>query len=232
MPHPHPARPSWIASILGSSVVLLALCAGAGAATLEVSFDATVSSVFGDLDGPVVVGSTVSGTVVLDDAVVGTYTAAGNPTFQRDEMRYVDAIVSTSLEVDGQPVSGVGGDLLLLDAKESLAGEDNYEIQAVLDTGTLGSASPISITLTGEYGFETFTLSGTDPLPGPPPFDAGRFNPFTLQSASGGSAFGQLDALAAAAPPPAVPFLSPFGALGLVSILVASGAIRTIQRSR
>ena len=142
------------------------------------------------------------------------------------------AIVSTSLEIDGQPVSGSGGDLLLLDAKESLAGDDNYEIQAVLDTGTLGSASPIAITLTGEYGFEAFTLSGSEVLSGPPPFDAGGFNPFTLESASGGSAFGQLDALEASSPPAPVPFLSPVGTLGLVSILAASGAIRRTRRSR
>lgn len=212
-----------------AAVAFLFTAGAAGAGTVEVSVSGTISSAFGDLSGPVGAGSVFSGTVVLDDAVVGVFTDNGNPTFVRNEMLYTGAVLSTDLSVDGQPVSGTGGDLVLLDAVEALAGEDNYEIRSLLDTGSLGGATPAQIILTGEYDFETFSLSGSEPLAGPPAFDPTRFNPFTLESDTGGSAFGQLDALDGPSGSTAVPALPPLAG-GLVALGLAAGGRLVLGR--
>lgn len=211
----------------------LALSSSAAAGTVEVSFTATVSSTTGDLAGPLGAGSTISGTFLLDDSVVGSFTPSGNPTFVRSEMLYTGAVSSSQLSVGGSPVSGAGGNVVLLDAIEALAGEDNYEIRAVVDTGSIGGATPATFVFVPEYDFSTFSVTSGDPLFPPPPFDAGRFNPFTLTSASGGTAFGQIDDLevvgGSATPIPLLP-LPGLAVLG--GLLAGAGGLATRRDRR
>jgi hypothetical protein len=221
-------------SILGGSAALLSLLlasvasvAAAGTITLTVS--ATLSPSSGDLNGNLTPGASVTGTIELDDTVVGVFTPSGNPTFVRSEMLYAGAIVSSSLVIDGNPVSGSGGDIRILDAATGqLAGEDNYEINAVLDTGTVGTAAPVSIQIIPEYGDSALSLSGSDPLFAPPPFDAGRFNPVTLTSDTGGTAFGQMDGLSSSggSGTPTVPTSSGWLLLLLTTALAGVATLR------
>jgi len=197
----------------------------AAADTFEIQFTATVSSAFGDLSGPLAGGDTITGTFVVDDSVSGTFSPSGNPTFVRDEMLYPGAVVSTSLEVNGFAVSGSGGNIVLLDANEPLAGEDNYEVRGVVDTGTIGGATPESLVFVPEYDSTTFEVESGTVLFAPPPFDAGRFNPFTLSSASGGSAFGQIDGFTVVTAPEPVPALSPVASSLLATALATLGAV-------
>jgi len=65
-----------------------------------------------------------------------------------------------------------------------------------------------------------------------PPYDDTRYNPVTLTSAGGGTAFGQLDSLTASGGGggnPAVPALSVPG-LVVLSALLAGGGMRRVER--
>jgi len=214
-------------------VCLLAIAAtvSAEAGTVEIQFTATVSSAFGDLAGPLAAGSTITGTIVLDDSVAGAFTPSGNPTFVRDEMLYTGAVVSTTLDAGGFAVSGAGGNVLLLDADDPLAGEDNYEVRSVVDSGTIGGAVPESLVFTPEYDSTTFDVDSGTALFAPPPFDPGRFNPFTLNSLSGGSAFGQIDDFTVAGDAAPIPALPPLATALLGTALAGVGALR-VARSR
>ena len=215
--------------VLGCATAALFLASGsASAGTIVVTVDGTFGNVFGDFVGNISTGASLTGTVTLDDTVVGTYTPSPNPTFVRAEMLYSGAIVSTSLEIDGNPVSGVGGDLRIRDAATGgLAGDDKYELLVLLDTGTVGSATPVEIDLNGAYGDAAITLSGTDPLVAPPPFDPGSASNFWLRSAGGSDAFGDIDDLAAPTTPN-VPLASPLG-LGLLAAGLFAAARRSMR---
>ncbi len=81
--------------------LMLALIAGPVAAgTITITVDATLSGGFGDLSPALGAGSTVSGTIELDDTVVGVFTPRPN-AFVRDVMLYPGAIVSSSLTIGG-----------------------------------------------------------------------------------------------------------------------------------
>ena len=56
------------------------------------------------------------------------------------------------------------------------------ELLVVLDTGTVGTATPVSIELNGAYGDSAITLTGTDPLFAPPPFDGTKVSNLMLES--------------------------------------------------
>ena len=192
------------------------------AGTIVVTMSATVSNTSGDLTGPVSNGDTISGTFELDDSVVGVFTPSPNPMFDRSEMLYTGAVISSTVLVNGNPVSGLGGDVKLLDATDMFAGEDNYEISAVVDTGSIGGATPATLVFVAELDYTTFTISSGDPL-FPPPFDATRFNPITLTSSTGGTAFGQIDTLSASGAP-SVPLASPIVGLAIVLLLAVVGS--------
>lgn len=220
------------AGLIGSAS-LLALCATpalAHAGTLIVTFTGTVSVAFGDL-GTLSGGETITGTIELDDTVVGTFTPV--TVFTRAEMLYTDAVLGMSLVVDGNPVSGTGGDLEVLDSDGPLNGDDSYEATGVIDTGTVGGAVPVSFFFNSAYDDPVFTLTPTTPLFAPPPIDPASANQFLLTSATGGSAFGQIDSFSVGgAPSVPVPGVTPVG-FGLTAAALASiGALRARVRSR
>lgn len=215
-------------------VGLLALVAAPGTAsagTIVVTVTAPVSSVFGDLTTALAPGSTISGTVELDDSVVGSFTPSGNPTFERSQMLYSGAVRSADLVAGGFAISGTGGNVVLLDASDPLAGEDNFEIIAVLDTGSIGGASPQSIVLTAEYADTEFTLASDTQLFAPS-FDPARFNPFTLTSSTGGTAFGQIESLTATISA-AVPLGSPavWSLMAAAAVCAGTTALRRLPRT-
>lgn len=213
-----------------TAFALLIASAPAVAANLVVSVSGEFDNVFGDFVGNITPGASLTGTVTLDDTVVGTFTPSPNPTFVRAEMLYTGAIVSTSLSIDGSPVSGVGGDLRIRDAATGgLAGDDKYELLVVLNTGTLGTATPVAIELNGAYGDAAISLTGTDPLFAPPPFDPGKVSNFMLTSSGGSQAFGDLDDLAGPGAPAPVPLSSPW-VLGLLAVAMTAYGARTLAR--
>lgn len=213
-------------SMLGAVACAAAMLPGlpAAAGTIVVTVSGTISNTSGDFAGQATIGGAVTATVELDDTVAGVFTPSSNPTFVRSEMLYSGAISSSTVTIDGNVVSGSGGDIRLLDAATgSLAGEDNYEINALLDTGSVGTGTPASVSFVGEYGDATLTVGASDPLAAPPAFDAGRFNPYTVTSTTGGTIFGQLSALSGSVAG-TVPLAAPAIAVGLALALVVVGA--------
>ena len=208
-------RADSLRSSLLTLITVLACCAApvlAQADTIVVTFSGTVSSAFGDLGGVLSGGETITGTIELDDTTVGTFTPG--TTFLRAEMFYAGAILSTALLVDGSPVSGTGGDLEVFDSDGPLNGDDSYEATGIVDTGTVAGVVPESFFFNSAYDDTVFTLGAGTPLFAPPPIDPASANQFLLSSASGGSAFGQIDSFSVVGAPPSVPVLSPLG-LGL-----------------
>jgi hypothetical protein len=221
---PHPAC-SLILSLL-----LTLVASHSQAAAFTVTFSATVTNTSGDLTGPVSNGDTISGSFEIDDGIAGTFTASANPMFVRSEMLYTGAVANSTILVNGNPVSGTGGNVLLLDSTDMFAGEDNYEIRAIVDMGSIGGATPATLVVTPELDYTTFTIADGDPL-FPPPFDETRFNPVTLTSATGGTAFAQIDTLETSSVESSsqLPAASSIGLLVFSALLMASGA-RSIRR--
>ena len=156
--HSHPLPLSRPAFSHGPAMRLLVNCfaaalmslgaASSALADIEIQFTSTVSSAFGDVGAFLSGGETVTGTILLDDSVAGVFTPSPNPQFVRSEMLYSGAVISTSLVVDGYPVSGTGGDVEILDAAAgSLAGDDNYEANATVDTGIVGDVEGVPLSI-------------------------------------------------------------------------------------
>lgn len=234
MPAPHPSRPDrraprsdrpWGRLRMALAVLWLSsLPAQALAGTITITFSGTISSAFGDLGGPLAAGESVTGTIELDDTVVGVFTPG--TVFLRAEMLYSGAILSTSLVVDGNPISGTNGNLEVFDSDGPLNGDDSYEATGLVDSGTVAGVVPASFFFNSAYDDPTYTLTPTTPLFGPPPIDPASANQFMLESASGGSAFGSIDDFTVSGAAP-VPLLSPLGVGALVAAMAGLGYART-----
>lgn len=223
-------RPRALAS---TALLCLALCltlapATARAGTIVVTFSATVSVAFGDLGAVLSGGETVTGTIELDDSVVGVFTPGS--VFLRGEMLYTGAVLSMTLLVDGNPISGMGGDVELFDSDGPLNGDDSYEVTGVVDTGTVAGVVPASFRFTPAYDDPAFTFSAGTPLFPPPPIDPAKANRILLTSDSGDTAFGNLDSFTVVGAQ-TVPVFSPIGLALATAALVGIG-FRRSARSR
>lgn len=166
-----------LALILGISPIT------ALAGTIVVTMSTAESNTSVDLTGPVSNGDTISETFEIDESVVGVFTPSPTPTFARSEMLYSGAVLSSTVLVNRNPVSGVGGDVRLLDATDMFAGEGNYEIQGFVYTGTIGAATPATVIFIPELDYTSFTVANGDSLFAPP-FGRTRLNPIPLESST------------------------------------------------
>ena len=224
-------RPDCLRTSLLIAAAALSLCATpvlAQAGTITISFSGTVTSAFGDLGGVLSVGDTVSGTIELDDTIVGAFTPG--TVFLRAEMLYSGAVLSSTLLVNGSPVSGVGGDVTLFDSDGLLNGDDVYEASGVVDVGTVAGIPLATFDFRPAYDDPAFTLTAGTPLFAPPPIDPASANRIQLDSVSGGTASCDLDSFSVAAGPPSVPVLTPLG-LGLALAALTGLVVRSARRS-
>ncbi len=203
-------------------VAILWLCLAPGlaqAGTIVITFSGTVENASGVWGAVLSGGETITGTVELDDTVVGAFTPG--TVFLRAEMLYTGAVTSMSLVVDGNPISGTGGDVELFDSDGPFNGDDSYEATGVLDTGTVGGVVPTSFFWNSAYDDPVFTFGAGSPLFPPPPIDPGSTNQFTLSAGAStvDRVSGRIDTFTASTPAP-VPLLSPVG-LGLLTGAVA-----------
>ncbi len=186
-----------------------------------IDFTGTVQAATLDLGGVLVGGESISGTLIIEDGVSGTFTPSPNPTFVRAEMLYVDAATSLTLTVDGSVVSGTGGDVELFDSTGALSGDDSYEVTSNLTTGTVAGVPVQSLFWNSAYPQTGFSLTSGTTLFAPPAFDGMKFNQFTLTGVgpNGGIAFGSIDGFTVQGSS-AVPSASP-GVLGLLAVALS-----------
>lgn len=207
-------------------VLLVALLAApaARAGTIVITFTATITASFGNLAAELAVGDPVTGTIELDDTVVGVFTPG--TVFQRAEMLYTGAVTSLVLDADGNPISGTGGDVLIKDSDGPLNGDDRYETHPVPTTGTIGGVAATTFFFSPAYDNPEYTLSAGLPLFAPPPLDPAKANQISFNGLSAaGSAFGRIDTMTTSGGTP-VPALPPVvWALGACA-LAAGGALR------
>ena len=219
------------------AVVLLGCLLSASTASagdIEIQFTGTVQNAFGAYGGVLAGGETITGTLVVDDAVAGVYTPSPNPQFQRSEMLYSGAVTSISLSVDGYAVSGTGGDVELLDAAVgSFAGDDTWEADAVLDTGTVGGVAVSNIFWNAAYPTDGFSLSPGDPLFAPPPMVTNFFYQITIYESGFGSdsIYAFIDDFQIVGGPSPVPATGGLSQLGLMGSLVAA-TVASLHRRR
>lgn len=227
-----PLTPLAILAIISMSLFVLGLSAtSVYAAQVTVSFTATVITTTGDLSGPVATNDVLTGTITYESTTTGVFTPSPNPMFVRSEMFYSGAIVSTQFTLNGNPISGTGGDTQIFDATQMFAGEDSYEITSTLTSGSLGAATPVSFFFNPSFDFGTYTLMSGDPLPDPLPVAQSTFLQFNITSATGGTAYGSIDTYQVMTAAPPVPALGTWG-LGLLVTLLIVGAVRGQDRIR
>jgi hypothetical protein len=197
----------------------------ASAGDIEIQFTATVQNAFGDFGTVLSGGETITGTLVVDDSVAGVFTPAGNPQFQRSEMLYSGAVTSISLSVDGHVLSGTGGDVELLDAEVgSFAGDDTWEADATLGTGSVGGFPAESVLWNVAYPPDGFALAPGDPLIAPPPMVTNWFYQITIYPPGGSfdTIYAFIDDFEVVGGPSPVPALGMMSRIGLMASLVTA----------
>lgn len=226
---------TWFAAVATVCLASLMLATSARA-DIEIQWTGHLTNAFGDYASELVGDELVSGTLILDETIVGTFTPSPNPQFLRSEMLYSGAVISMNVVIDGVAnVSGVGGDVLLLDAAAgSLAGDDSYESTSVL-SGAIGTVAAEEMFWNAAYPTTGFTVGSTDPLVGPPALDLGSVNQFAIRKAPGdflNTISGRIDTFTVTGGGgPAVPVAGALGSLALAVGLAVTG-LRGLRRER
>jgi len=221
-----------------AAAVLILASLHAGVALCEeviINFTGTVSVPSGNLNGPILAGHTVAGTLTYESTTAGVYTPSPNPMFARAEMLYTGAMVSANFTHQGvNGVSGTGGDVFIYDSLDAMfGGDDSWEGTATMTTGSIGGVAIASIWVNPNTGATAWTLSPGDDVPTPVDESESAFNQFQINSVGGGSAYGSIDSyevIGGGGGEP-VPLLNAVGVLGLIGALGGFGGL-AVKRSR
>lgn len=207
--------------VLGLSL-LTVFAIPVNAAPVTFSFTAEVSRFEAGLSGALSIGDTVIGTYTFDSAVVGTTTLFGDPPFSEQDV-FENVLISTSLEVNGNALSGGSGGFINYNYGYGSA-YDFYNVTADLDSGSLAGFAPYRLGVLADYDnadFSSVSSSVGAPI-APPPYS--DFISYTILVNLSGSQFFvanitsiSSDAVSAV-PIPAAVWLLGSGLLGLLGV--------------